>query len=376
MKIAFRRFQPGDETAIARFNERLQGAGLPHVVGSESAAAGEPSLDAQPIIERMFLAVDADDEVRGSVWLKEQHFWTPEGLTRLGWMIFPVSESLIDKRFAGVPGTLLFGLLRQQPRLMALGMGGAGGPFARLLAGARWPGLLVPFWFRVVRPVRSLRRLSVARSTPGRRLLGDLLAGSGAAWAGHTLLAAGRRIVDRRASGSCVAAPAGHFAPWADAVWQRGREHYGLIAVRDARALDALYPPGFEPLTRLRVQRGSRDVGWVCTQAFAATGTVYESYFGDLRVGVVTDGFAAPDDALDVFDTGVRQLLDEGVDVIVSNQAHPAWCAAARGAGFWKGPSNLAFSWSPALEKLAAPAAGGCFLTRSDCDGPFRRPSA
>jgi hypothetical protein len=370
VKIAFRRFQPGDEPAIARANERLRRAGLPHVIGAEPAAAAAGS-DERPIAERMFLALEGA-EVRGSVWLKEQLFWSAAGPVRMGWMVFPLSESLFDRRFAGVPGTLLFGLLREQPRLMALGMGGAAGPFAKLLAGARWSSLAVPFWFRVVRPARCLRRLSLARRTRARRLLGDLLAGSGAAWLGHALLAGARRLVDSRSARGYVAAPAEHFDAWADAVWLRCRGRYGLAALRDARSLEALYPPGFQPLARIRVRRGAQEIGWVCAQAFAAPGTPFESYFGDLRVGVLTDGFGDPADAVDLVDAGVRHLLEEGVDVVVTNQLHPAWCAAARAAGFWKGPSNLAFSWSPAVQQLIPTASEACHLTRSDCDGPLR----
>lgn len=372
MKIAFRRFEPGDEAAIARSNQRLRDGGFPHEAGGEPAGAAEPSFETQPILERMFVALDGD-EVRGSVWLKEQHFWTAEGELRMGWMVFPVSESLIDKRFAGIPGTLLFGLLRQQPRLMALGMGGAGGPFAKLLAGARWSSTLVPFWFHVVRPARFLRRLAPARSNAFRRLISDALSGSGLAWAGNRLLGGARRLLDARARGDAHATPVDAFGDWADALWERSRGAYGLVAVRDARALNALYPASFDPITRLRVQRGGEDLGWVCTQSFCATGTPYQGYFGDARVGTVTDAFASPEDAVDVFDAGVRQLLSEGVDVVLTNQMHPAWCAAARAAGFWRGPSNLAFSWSPAAEKGVPGGLDSCLLTRSDCDGPMRR---
>src|SRR5256885_13190155 len=53
----------------------------------------------------------------------------------------------------------------------------------------------------------------------------------------------------------------------ADAVWEQHRAQYGFTAVRDARALDVLYPASFAALTRLRVQRGGRDLGWACLQA-------------------------------------------------------------------------------------------------------------
>lgn len=371
MKIAFRRFRPDDEAAIERLNRRLAAAGLPHRLGGERPDAGEPDLDDAPLIERLFVATQ-DHEIRGAVWLKEQRFWCREGVVRAGWMIYPVSESLFDRRFAGVPGTLLFGLLRQQPRLMALGMGGEAGPFARLLASARWDHKLVPFWFRPVDIARCLQQVRAVRPTRPRRILADVLARSGL---GRLGLAAVSRL-----RGSSAPSPAGkvetveRFGPWADALWERERSAYRLAAERDSRALNALYPNDFVPVTRLRVRGGGRDLGWVCVQTLDAGVSRLRDHFGGLRLGIVTDAWAGPDDATPVLDAGVRHLLDDGAELIVANLSHVAWCAAARMLGFWRGPSTLAFSWSPALTKLLSDDRDHCFLTRSDGDGPERLP--
>jgi len=366
MKLRFRRFAPEDVPAIERLNARLRAAELPHVVGRESPAQPADDPDA-PIRERLFVAHDGEaGEVRGAVWLREQTFACREGAARLGWMIYPVSESLCDRRFAGVPGTLLFGLLREQPRLMALGMGGAAGPFTRLLEGARWSRALVPFWFRVERPERVLRQLSRARATPARRLLADVAAGSGLA-----RLAGG---IVRAARGSAGAAGevGDAFGPWADALWETCRERYSFVAVRDRASLACVHPAQLRPLERLCVRGGGDVIGVACVQAIDAAGTWLAAHFGDLRVGVVTDVFGDPVDARRVFGAAVRRLVESGAELIVSNQSHPAWCAAARAHGFWQGPSTLAFSWSPGVARLLPddPLAGGVHLTRADGDGP------
>jgi hypothetical protein len=370
VKIRFRRVRPApDSAAIARLNARLRAAGLEHVVGNEPADRAEPSLDAQPIIERMFVAADDDGEIRGAVWLKEQLFWTRSGIVRAGWMIYPVSESLADPRFAGVPGTLLFGLLREQPQLMALGMGGEAGSFAKLLAGARWKHTLVPLHFRVLRPARVLRELRVARRTPARRIAGHLLAASGLARIGYAAVAGLDRAIHRRSIAAADATPVDRFEGWVDAVWEAHRAEYAFCAVRDARLLDTLYPSDFAPITRLRVRRADADLGWVCAQAIDARGTWLEPHFGELRVGILTDAFASPADAVAVLDAGLRALCAEGVDLIVTNQLHTGWREAARALGFWVGPSTLAFSWSPRADPLLADR-GAVHLTRSDGDGP------
>ena len=133
--IRVRPFAVSDLAAIERLNERLAAAGQPHRVGhGPPHQGGEPSLDRDPIIERLYVAAE-NGEIRGGVWLKEQLFWAAGSPVRVGWTKYLVAESLIDAAAAGVPAGLLFGLLRVQPRLMGLGMGGheaAGGRVCRV----------------------------------------------------------------------------------------------------------------------------------------------------------------------------------------------------------------------------------------------------
>jgi len=163
------------------------------------------------------------------------------------------------------------------------------------------------------------------------------------------------------------------FDRWADDLWEQCRDFYGFIAVRDSRALNSLYPSDLNRLTRLRVQGDGRDVGWICPRSIDAQGTWFERHFGSLKLGIITDALASPADATGVMDAGVRYLIDDGVDLVVTFQSHPAWGAAARRAGLLPGPSNCAFYRSPAVEDLIARAAAAnryCHLTCSDGDGP------
>jgi hypothetical protein len=62
------------------------------------------------------------------------------------------------------------------------------------------------------------------------------------------------------------------------------------------------------------------------------------------------------------------------VDVIISNQSHPAWGAALRRAGFLEGPSHCIFAAAKRLaEQIRAvdPEAREIHLNRGDGDWPW-----
>jgi hypothetical protein len=286
-------------------------------------------------------------------------------------MKYPVSESLVDSRFAGVPAHMVLAFLKMQPHLMALGMGGRNAPFARLLAGLGWKSSTVPFLFRVARPHRVLTRLAYLRGRPWLRAAMDAAAWSGAAWAAHRLvLATAHRVAE---SSRLAVTTEPRFTPWADPVWEACRDEYRALAVRDARTLDCIYPGSFEALERLRVSRAGSDVGWICAQVLSPSED-RAAYFGDLRVGMLTDMLALSNDAADVLATGVRHLEEQGVDLIIANLSHTAWLAAARRLRFFSGPSTFAFARSARAEELLMGDGtdSQLHLTRSDGDGPIR----
>jgi len=368
--LEVRRFLATDVPAIDRLNERLKAGGVAHQVFGEPVPGRE--VAGAPRSHRVFVAA-APPEVRGGVGLLEQDFYLAGETVRAGWIKYPVAESLVDQAYSGVPGSLMLQLLREQPRLMALGMGGHGGALARLLAGLRWPGITVPFLFRLVRPFRVLRELRYARSTRLRRMLLNFLAFSGLGPLGYHGATAVRRLASPGPPEGVTATMEPGFGPWADEAWARCRDHYGFLAARTQSVLNDMYPADFEGLTRLRVFQAGREVGWSVVLRLDLRDGRDRDHFGRLAVGVVADGLAAPADAGAVIAAGVEHLLTSDVDILISNQSHSAWITALRHLGFYAGPSNFAFYYSPTMQALLesdVTQAKGLLLNRGDCDGP------
>lgn len=370
MTLEVRRFLATDVPAIERLNERLKAGGVAHQVYGEPLPVRD--VAGSPRSHRVFVAA-APPEVRGGVGLLEQDFYLAGEPVRAGWIKYPVAESLVDRAYSGVPGSLLLQLLREQPRLMALGMGGHSGALARLLAGLRWPGITVPFLFRLVRPFSVLRELRYARSTRLRRILLNLLAFSGLGPLGYHVATAVRRLRSSGPPEGVTTKMESGFGRWADDAWVRCRDHYGFLATRTQSVLNDMYPADFEGLTRLRVFQAGREIGWSVVLRLDLRDGRDQDYFGRLAVGVVADGLASPADARAVLAAGVQHLLTSDVDILISNQSHSAWVTALRHLGFFPGPSNFAFYCSPTMQAMLqsdVAQAKGLLLNRGDCDGP------
>ncbi|MGH9470313.1 MAG: hypothetical protein ACRD1N_08225, partial [Terriglobia bacterium] len=157
------------------------------------------------------------------------------------------------------------------------------------------------------------------------------------------------------------------FDSWADSLWEEARGSYSLTAVRDANALRQLYPAADTHFTRLRVLAGGAVIGWAVVAERRKS-----ARFGNLRVGSVVDGFAAPKNALPVVRAAVQALERRGVDAVFSNQSHEAWQRAFRDSGFLRGPSNFIFAASRKLSEMLAPwdeTIKRMHFTRADGDG-------
>lgn len=368
MSIEVRRFQAGDEAGVAAFNDRFEAAGIEHRLWEEDLDKNpDADLERFPVSVTLHVVSDGD-AIRGGSWLREQYFWANGERHRVGWMKYPVAESLIDPKFAGVPASMVIHLLRRQPNLMALGMGGHDAPFARLLKGIRWQSSTVPFFFRVVRPFRVLRGLAYARRKPLIRLGADVAAFTGVGAVAHAAYLAAHRLRRRDEPIDYSVEPA--FGPWADETWLAARDEYRSLAVRDAHTLNYQYGPRFIIARRIRVTRAGRDIGWACAYVLSKR-DANKSYFGQLNVGLITDALARPEDAADVIRAGVQCLEAEGADIVLSYFSHSAWTDALRRLAFVPGPSTFAFYRSPHAEKtLVDGPIEECFLTRSDGDGP------
>lgn len=375
MGIVIRRYEPADADPIARLNQRLAAAAVPYPVYPEDPPdADSGSGDRSALCTRLFVAVEGK-EVRGGVWLTEQEFQVNGGVQRLGWVRYPVSESLIGAEFAGVPGALMFRLLKEQPQLMALGLGGHDGVFARVLARLDWAGSTIPFYFAIVQPSRVLREMAFLRRTAAHRFTMDALAWSGLGWMAYRGVESLRSVVSPRLDSSISWESEPDFGGWADTIWERNVGKYGFASVRRSEVLNQAYPRDSDAYTVLRVRRSGKDIGWVYVLRKEMRRGRIDPHFGRLVVGVIVDSFGDPADARSLMVAGTNWLRESNVDLIISNQQYPAMCAALQSIGFFRGPSRFAFYRAPAVEKLLSVAsvqALGMHVTRGDCDGPGR----
>ena len=93
-----------------------------------------------------------------------------------------------------------------------------------------------------------------------------------------------------------------------------------------------------------------------------------------MRLGSIVDCFAEPEDAETVIRQARLRLVQQGVDLVISNQSHRAWCAALRACGFVAGPSNFIFTSSKALTRKMEEehiCRDDVHLNRGDGDGPI-----
>jgi hypothetical protein len=229
-----------------------------------------------------------------------------------------------------------------------------------------------PFLLRVTHPFRFLRHNRLLRTSPRNRLALDALAFSGAGSLGLRALH-GVRAARHSRTPAAQATPFERFEAWADEVWERVAPAYSVIALRDAATMNVLLPVGGWPnAMKLRVERDGATLGWA---AVLDTRMQDDRRFGTLRVGSIVDALAAPDDAEAVVGAAFRFLRARGVDVVISNQSHPAWIAGFAAHGFEAIPNRRVFAASPELQKRMAPfeeAQRGLFLTNMDGHGPMR----
>lgn len=349
------------------FNSRLQAGGAPddYVFSETPISAWLPAGRGAPVYNEFFLALE-EGAVRGAYALKHQEFWCGGERRPLVYYHHPFGEGIVDKKYAQVGLHMLMHVMRENPLLFALGMGGYDRPLPRMLMALKWPHCTIPFYFRAHHGGRFLRHLETLRTSAAKRAAADILAATGAGWLGFKLLhgvlgAAGMAV-------RAEAEPVGEFGPWADSVWEECHGRYSMLAVRDARSLRTLYPAANPRLTRLKISRGGQVLGWAVIGMLHRPGHVQ---YGDMRVGTILDGLAKPEHAKLVISAATRELMRRGADLITSNQSHEAWQGALKACGFLQGPSNYIFAVSKKLSELMQPfdkTVGQSHINRGDGD--------
>src|ERR1700680_4367586 len=196
MAIVIQPYHPEHEPAVAEFNQRLRQGGEDEnmVFYRWAEPRWLPRSAESRIYNEYFVAVDGD-AVRGGYALKSQEFLFPDGQIRsIGYYHHPLSEGIVNKAHAMVGALLLRDAMQRAPLLYRLGMCGYDRPLPQMLVRLGWTNCLVPFFFRVVNPSRFFRNMQILRSSPSRKFVMDLVAHTGAGWAGSKLFQAYRAL--------------------------------------------------------------------------------------------------------------------------------------------------------------------------------------
>ncbi len=355
--------------AVKEFNRRLAAGGAPWRFPEDPVPSWLPRAEHIPVFQEHFLLIQGD-HVRGAYILKRQEASFRGELMPVGCVYWLLTEGTINKAYAPVAKRLVSDAMRRAPLLFALGFEGADTPIGRLLRAMGWRLGVVPFRFKVLNGSRFLREIQYLRTTRLRRGLFDLAAMSGAARVGVRLL---NRVRTRRPGQSWPVAieVVEGFDGWVDELWRACANRYSFVGARDGRVLDHVFPRGKPDFVRLKVTAQGKPIGYAVVNDVQAPG---HEHFGAMRVGTILDCLADPGDADAVIWGAAEVLQQRGVDLVFSNQSHPAWCTALRRAGFLPGGSRFVFATSGPLSDVldrVDPDAHAVHVNRGDGDLPW-----
>ncbi len=363
MSTRIRPYETVDVPAVRRFNARLDQAQVGFTFPTQAVSADFPPGPERACVQEAYLAVDAEAEVRGGYLLKSEHFHGRAGRQEVGNYQLPLSEGIVEKRWAMVGVQLLMDAIRRNPRLYCLGMGGTQRPLPRMLARLGWSVDEVPFFFRVLDGQRFARELR-AVGERGRGLL-RLGAASGLAGAGAWAWNAAAKLRAPALEGRVAEYPIVFPREVEDPAFLDG---LSCSSDRSSRALAEKFPARDERFTRLLLRAPSGKLeGWALL-SFSRLRD--HKQFGNLALGALVDGLALPGSEGRLVRAALDILRQLGAELVVSNQSHARWQAALRANGFLAGPSNFALARSAAFVAM-----GGTFETlhfnRGDGDGPI-----
>jgi len=320
------------------------------------------------LYQEYFVALDDTGAVRGAYILKHQKFLVNGQVISVGDYQLPMSEGIIDRTYNMVGLNLMTDALRRQPVMYALGMGGLDRPLPKFLKAMRWQLVEVPFYFYINHAFAFLRNIKVLRRSALRKLALDLLAFSGMGPAAIKLkMMTKRERIEDKLSASTVSG----YGDWVDNIWNEKTDPPTFSAVRDTTTLNILYPESDKKFIRLRFDNDNEPVAWA---VLLDTQMSDHKQFGKMRVGTIVDCYSRTGYERETISQSCQYLKEQGVDLIVSNQASARWGEAMTASGFMRGPSNFIFAASPALIKTLGENGlnlARMHLNRGDGDGPI-----
>jgi hypothetical protein len=369
MTISIERFSEDHIPAVREFNKRIEAVAGSYRFPESPIPQWLPRRDPIPLYQEFFVALEGN-MVRGAYVMKPQAFSFDGKVTMIANFELPISEGIVDRRYAHVGLLILKEALKRQPLLFALGGGSYNEPITQMLKAANWSMVSCPFYFKVNHPFRFLREIVFLRRKRSRRIILDALAFSGLGWTAIKSLQSLKGLT-QGAAADLTSEEVESFFSWADEIWKRAKDDYAMIAVRDAAILNTLYPSMSKRFRRIKVLRCGEVIGWA---VLLNTKMDDHKQFGGMRVGSVVDCLAVEGEEYQVVAMATRYLERLGIDIIVTNQQHRSWCKAFSGNGYLVGPSNYIFAVSPQLAEKLTPFEVGSskvHLTRGDGDGPI-----
>ena len=355
-----------DAKSIREFNSRLEKAGITFTfpVRSSELMQKHPGVDAP--YQSAYVLSDGS-AIRGGYILKSEQVFIGEQSFSVGNYQLPLSEGIVDRKYAMVGVQLIKDALGRQPRLYCLGMGNTARPLPRLLSKLGWAVTKVPFLFRIENARNFTREISWLRRGAGARFLLDFARNTGtlAGFVGLTRLR--RRVFGPRIPADASFAEVPDFSEEIDELFFAVRGDYGLMCDRRAAAMRERLPANDSKLFRIVLRRSGNVAGWVVVSISQLSG---HTQFGNMKLGCVVDGLAAPTDVGLLVREACRRLEAAQCDLVVSNQTHPAWIRGLRRQGFFHGPSNFVLALSPPLAACRASVSSAHF-NRADGDGPI-----
>jgi len=354
-------------TAVKALNSRLKAGGCAYAFPADPVPAWLPpgSLPYQDYR----IALDGDT-VRGAYILKHELFILDNVETNLACFQLPISEGVVDRRFAMIALRLIRDALATYSKLYALGLGGLDEPITRFLSGAGWSIAPVPFYFKVVRGKSFLRHIRYVRTSTWRRWALDALAISGAGHLGVRTLhwLKKKKLTSRE---GLAVRPIESFDSWADTIWQSNASRLRCAAVRNSSTLNRLYASQGARFLMLQLVEAQSVKGWI---VMLATQQEDHRHFGAMKLGSIVDGLCEPGYERELLEIGTHALERAGVDLIVTNQSWRVFGDALLQEGYFQTATNFFFAASPDLAASLAPFGPSVMdshLTRGDGGGPI-----
>jgi hypothetical protein len=361
--------------ACGEFNERLRQAGA-EVSGFNCSVNGDRGRDPPaPMEVERYVGVDVDGQVRGAYSLRWQFLWL-QGERLLGAHYgYPISEGIIDKRYAIVGVLVLRDAVKRCEYLYLLGAGGRTGNVFRVAQHVGFAIEDVPFLFRVINGGGFLRKLPQMQRALERRVLATIGSATGLAQIATGILHGASAIRHRGSSSlrpplSITVEEVATLAAAADEVWSRVCSQYSFCVVRDGAHVEPSFPLDRTDIHRLVVRHQGSIIGWSVVMREGLSRL--QAYLGDVAAGLIVDAFGDTAYASEIVRAATAYLAAQGVDVVITNTSHEGWVTGYKRAGFiaWRSQFPLIVSHSLArrIGDLHA-IMPRTHMSRADADG-------